>query len=366
MTRYSHFEAEDFAQDEFFIHWVNYAEIATEEIWQNWLEIFPHKLEAVRLARQLVLLSSSVDGQEILSQYETSELKKAILSKIDKIDYKAYTFLGTRKWFYIAASILGIAIALNWLVYNRLDKVGMVMSTKSSNKLIFIQNLDRGSKFVNLPDGSSVLLGTNSSISYSGGFSGTSREVYFSGVGFFEISKNPEKPFYVHAHGIVTKVLGTSFQVNAQPDNNLVSIKVKTGRVAIFKDNESEMKLNLKEKTLDGLVLQPNDQIVFEKNNDTFRKIESIKLQREIYSDLNIATMMFEYEEVPISTIFKDLEMAYQMKIVYDSTLMGDCPVTASITDEPLAKKLDLLTKAIRSQYQIVGNTIIVLGIGCK
>lgn len=360
MTNYIDFEAEDFAQDEFFIEWVNNPDIKANVFWQNWLETFPHKLQDVRMARQLVLFSSGFEEHEKLSPDEASELKNAIFCEINNSENQFPFFLGRTSWLYIAASILGIGIALSWFVTKELDTDRIALTRNSFGQKVLVQNLEQVNKLVILPDGSSVLLGTNSSISYTDSLKGTKREVNFSGNGFFEISKNPEKPFYVHTQGIVTKVLGTSFEINAPSENSNISVKVKTGRVAVFREIEANMHLNLNEKNLTGLVLEPDDLIVFEKGSASFREIENTKLSKEILHDLAIVSMKFEYEEVPISSIFKDLEDAYQMEIVYDSALIVNSRITASIADEPLINKMDLLSKAIRCQYKIVGNKIIV------
>ena len=90
----------------------------------------------------------------------------------------------------------------------------MVEQTNNSNK----------PQIITLSDGSSVLLQPNSKLSYPKIFTGNERKVYLSGEGFFEISKNPKKPFFVYANEIVTKVVGTSFRVKAYSDQPDVEV----------------------------------------------------------------------------------------------------------------------------------------------
>lgn len=61
-----------------------------------------------------------------------------------------------------------------------------------------------------LPDSSVVCLNSGSVLKYDPAFlRKKSREVYLIGEGYFEVQKNPEKPFIVHADDINVKVLGT-------------------------------------------------------------------------------------------------------------------------------------------------------------
>jgi transmembrane sensor len=45
---------------------------------------------------------------------------------------------------------------------------------------------------------------------------------------------------------------------------------------------------------------------------------------------------------------------------VYDKNTFGKCPITASLTDEPLNEKIKLICKAIRADYEMVNREVIV------
>lgn len=77
----------------------------------------------------------------------------------------------------------------------------------------------RGGKFeVTLPDGSKVWLNSSSSIRFPTGFSQHLREVRITGEVFFEVRKDPKRPFHVQFSDETVEVLGTSFNVRAYPD----------------------------------------------------------------------------------------------------------------------------------------------------
>ena len=64
-----------------------------------------------------------------------------------------------------------------------------------------------------LPDGTKVWLNSSSELKYTSAFNGENRDVYISGECYFEVAKNPKKPFIVHANDLQVKVYGTHFNV---------------------------------------------------------------------------------------------------------------------------------------------------------
>lgn len=85
---------------------------------------------------------------------------------------------------------------------------------------------------VKLPDGSMVTLGGKSRVKYPASFAGNKRDIYLNGEAFFEVTKDPNKPFTVYTGNVHTQVLGTSFKVSALPKAP-VEVAVVTGKVRV-------------------------------------------------------------------------------------------------------------------------------------
>src|SRR6218665_25984 len=85
---------------------------------------------------------------------------------------------------------------------------------------------------VSLPDDTEVLLFPKSKLS-APLFSKAERNVRLEGKGFFKVTRNANRPFLVFTEKLVTKVLGTSFTVNATRGAE-ESVEVKTGKVAVY------------------------------------------------------------------------------------------------------------------------------------
>lgn len=370
MKVYTNFEPEDFAQDDYFIRWVNSVEMETETFWQNWLETYPFKRNDVEIARQLVIMSLHLPAPQV-SGPEISAMRASVFERIDsleKTEQKIRPLNNMRRWAW-AAAVAGLLIISGW--YTLLHRTApeniyskQITSAAQQYELIEVVNLNKQTRLVTLPDGSSVILKKGSKLSYPSYFKKDLREIYLTGEAFFEVAKDPERPFYVFANEVVTKVLGTSFTVKAFPEDMQILVSVKTGKVSVFSADGPELSRQFDTKKLVGLVLAPNELAIFEKEKKTFNRQAAVVKPQNLKT-ATVQEMTFEYEEVPVGEIFEQLEKAYQIKIVYDSTVIAKCPVTASLTDEPLPEKLSLICKAVRSTYEIMNGEIVITGKGC-
>ena len=72
-----------------------------------------------------------------------------------------------------------------------------------------------GSYTIVLPDGTSVWLNALSSLTYPTTFSDKNREVTLTGEAYFEVAKNPVKPFVAKVNSMKVTVLGTHFNIDA-------------------------------------------------------------------------------------------------------------------------------------------------------
>ena len=87
---------------------------------------------------------------------------------------------------------------------------------------------------VTLPDGSTVILNTNTRIEIA--FSDTARNVYLTrGEGHFEVRKNPDLPFRVHAGSRVIEAVGTAFAVQHLEEQR-VEVTVTEGSVNLKRE----------------------------------------------------------------------------------------------------------------------------------
>lgn len=115
--------------------------------------------------------------------------------------------------------------------------------TEESNRLKRPQrntiSTPRGGEFkLKLPDGSLVFLNASSSISFPSRFSPDERRVELEGEAYFEVNNKDKRghlqaPFIVHTANQEVQVLGTSFNVQAYPDQQHNYTTLVTGAVKV-------------------------------------------------------------------------------------------------------------------------------------
>jgi len=95
----------------------------------------------------------------------------------------------------------------------------------------------RGSRVVDmtLSDGSRVWLNSGSSVIYPVAFVGNDRKVSITGEAYFEVAKNPSKPFKVTVKDMTVEVLGTHFNINSYSDEASIKTTLLEGAVKVTK-----------------------------------------------------------------------------------------------------------------------------------
>lgn len=363
-------EIEDFITDESFISWVR---TKTDlENWEEWTLENSFRAKLVEEARLWVLAMKVPENNFPHSTIQTA--LEATWNKIEKNEISTNTKKEIKhwnnNWLRSVAAVLVFGLLASWTyshlfiptnstqVYNELiednNDEGLVEQTNNSSK----------AQIITLSDGSSVLLQPKSKLSYPKIFVGNERRVYLSGEGFFEISKNPKKPFLVFANEIVTKVIGTSFRISAFSNELDVQVLVRTGKVKV-QSNKMVSNSNKKEE----FTLLPNEALRFTRKSSTFKKITDItKDETLIHSIRTIEQLSFEFTDIPVSQIFKTIEQAYLVNIVFPKLKLKDCHLTTSLNDQPLPEKLKIICKALgnNTSYEMNGNQIIISSDGCN
>ncbi len=107
---------------------------------------------------------------------------------------------------------------------------GETPSAPKINSLI----VPRGGEFsIVLPDGTRIFLNSESVLEFPDKFTGNIREVTLRGEAYFDVAKNPAKPFIVKTTSFNVKVTGTSFNINSYEDCSYSNIAVESGKVEV-------------------------------------------------------------------------------------------------------------------------------------
>ncbi|MRG48196.1 DUF4974 domain-containing protein [Chitinophaga sp. SYP-B3965] len=196
-----------------------------------------------------------------------------------------------------------------------------------------------------LADSSIVTLGAGSRLSYPERFPGNTREISLEGEAFFEVAKDPKKPFIVHTGTVQTLVLGTSFKINAFK-GQLISVAVATGKVQVERKTTGAALA----------VLLPGDEVAWDPVSD---KAIVNHVQTEDVTGWVKGKLSFV--GVPLSEMAVSLERWYNVKIVIRNRKIRDYRMSIILDGTlPLKQSLEVLKATVKADYQITGNTVII------
>lgn len=241
-----------------------------------------------------------------------------------------------------AAAIL-LLITTGWAAFHHWQRSNTV-----------IVSADGGIKKMILPDSSIVWLKGNSSLSYHANFGKEDRQVELKGEGLFEIKKDVVHPFIVESGQYTTRVLGTSFNIKEQTNNNDFSLLVLTGKVQVVKKNSKDNSA--------PLLVTPEYQFISNNRQSFVNKASSIERAQSV----NGTEYDMNFNRTAFPDILQRVAHKFDVKFTGNYETFEACRITADITDQSLSNSLKLLTMAINAEYEIKDGTIIITGNGCK
>jgi len=368
-NNYAQFSITDFVCDDFFL---NYHLSPTETntfFWNEWLQQNPAKRSDWEQAEQLleaVRLGLSDYARTYLSPEAEAHLLERIQITIALVgDHQTPIVPIWRRTWVLRSAAAACVLLISGIWYFNQSPPSIYQQEVAAIKESVIEKNNEGDKpiAVLLPDGSEVVLTPKSRLAYPINFIGDSRTVYLSGEATFSVVKDFKKPFYVHANEIVTKVLGTKFVVRAFEKDKDVIVSVQSGQVSVYNPIKKGKAVPDNEKTR-GVLLLPNQQAVFERLTEQFKK--SLIPHPNLIEMPVLEAISFEFNETPVIEAFQRIKKAYGIDIVFNTEVLKGCEVTASLNGETLFEKLDVLTQTINGSYEMVDGQIVVTTKGCQ
>ena len=358
---------EDFLFDDSFRKWVFSKEIPLAAYWSAWALQHPENMDLFNLAYH-ILENLYMKNQHISEEEVKREIEKILLKiKEGEPDEftapKARVITGVFKyWKAVAAAVIIITGGLYF--YNSSQKKSpdsyeAFAKKIRSNSQEYINGSD-STLNVTLADGSTVVLYAKTRLVFA--VMADKREAFMDGKAFFEVTKNPAQPFIVYTNKVVTKVLGTSFYVDAYPSHKEVSVVVRTGKVSVYKRADFT-EVASKPYQLEGTLVTPNQKIVFEPQKNMLTRT----LIEQPVAIASSSAASFQFHETPVKKVFEAIQSEYGVHILFDEEVFSNCSLTATFANESFYDKLNIIVKAINASYELVdGNVVISSSKGCK
>jgi transmembrane sensor len=285
-----------------------------------------------------------------------------------------FTYARHGRWLSIAASVL--LVAASAIYYTGWDKkddlAGVSTERKQENILIQTEPGKRLKKV--LPDGTSVWLNGESSVTYNSDFGKYKREIILVGEAFFDVAHNAEVPLTVHAEGVNILVKGTAFNVRSYPESGKVETSLIRGSVELTDQARPDQKIQLKpnEKItidLDNPETDPTlSRVTLERTKEPVLKakahyrIEALKQSSlaNVIPEVSWVNNVLVFDNEPFGDVIDKMEKWYNVDIQINDPELKQRKFSGVFNNEGIVEALQALQLIIPFQFEQNGKTIII------
>lgn len=187
-----------------------------------------------------------------------------------------------------------------------------------------------------LPDGSNVLLNSESKLSYQKYLWWKKRKVNLTGEAFFKVKKG--KRFSVMSNGYETSVLGTSFNVFAR--NNQVKVVCFTGKVKV-----KEV------KTGSEAILTPGLGVI--SSGDKIGQVQKIGANTKGWTSGE-----FYFYDAPLTEVFAEMERQFNIKVHAHG--LEKRRYSGYFSSKDMQQALELVCVPMQLTFRVSGDSVVV------
>lgn len=298
---------------------------------QHWIE---QNEKNRKLYEHLLLLWNTPPNTDVDIKSDAKKAWKKLEKKLTQKQKNKNNYYWTLRIAAAIALLIGI-----FFIYQFIGSKSQSQLSKNQAALISLSNIGSEAKQILLPDSSIVYLNQHSEINYLSNYL-TNRNVKLKGEAYFEIRKDSLHPFTVNCNSNQVKVLGTSFNVKTDKQQNLITT-VFSGRVALYNEKTEKIILNKGEEGIckqDGL-LGKNSAI--DKNTLAWKT----------------GTLIFENDN--LAYICETLSNYYHKTIVADKIKEDQYKLNTTFKKEKLENVLEIISFTLNLNVINQNDTII-------
>lgn len=207
------------------------------------------------------------------------------------------------------------------------------------NTVRYVAN--NGIKSIVLPDSSCVILNKDASIEFNSEFVASARTVNLTGEAFFQVTHKSNSKFVVETQQGKIIVLGTRFSVKALENSSDLEVKVESGKVQVYGQDES-------------LILTTGQKTTLEHG-----KLKCSELLNS--TELNWKSSNIVFKAASLKQIVEQLKTSYSLfdsyQIVASDTITK---VTTSFQNQSLDEVLSELSSHFGKKFTLQNRTLVI------
>ncbi|SFW20335.1 FecR family protein [Sinomicrobium oceani] len=319
-----------------------------DKFWELTTKYFSNEADEAEIHMLSELLEKNEDYQKTFDElalqwnmagnisYAAFDRESAGLKVNTAIAQKENQDKGRKKLWWSAAAVFLCLLGLVPAILFRSDRWTTFTTTENQHLKVL------------LPDSSSVWLNRNALLAYNFDEEGV-RKVRLKGEAYFEVARDSLRPFVIESPHLITRVLGTSFNINTGGTGEQVS--VIEGKVAV------------KNHKGDQVLLRQGDRAEYLQTSGRLQKVKV----HNIHNTIAWKDEIFDFDNIPMGDAMDYLSEAYDVSFEYANESIKKCMITASFEKQSLKTILNIICLSVHCEYRVVPGEkkIVISGEGC-
>lgn len=203
--------------------------------------------------------------------------------------------------------------------------------------------IPRGGEYsITLSDGTVVYMNSESELRYPVKFVENERKVFLSGEAYFDVTSDKDHPFLVELKKSVVKVLGTSFDIRAYEDEDVVMTTLVRGKVAFLSGDKK-------------VILNPGEQGILDQTGE----MEKRGVDTYLYTAWKEGVFAFQQER--LEEIMKIVSRWYNVNVFWENESQKEVTFTGKMRRyDDFSKIVTMLEMTGNTEFEIKGNNIFI------
>lgn len=307
---------------------------------EEWLNDSDENKELFEQYKKVWLFTENAEAPDFNSDKAWLKIKLRMQEDESTSSPKIIPLNKPNRFFSLAA---GLAIVLG------MGSLLFYLNSESNTKTFAAQS---ESIEVYLPDSSRIILEPYSKLIISDeSYNKENRTSSLSGVAYFDVKQNPNKPFIVTSTISQVEALGTSFKISAIPQRSENKVSVITGKVMLTSIGDENNKA----------ILYPGDVGLIKAKSKKTIEVSKQEIE-ELRYQLN-KTIIFE--ETDLSKVTTILSRIFTVKIYLQSTEIEKCLLTATFKEQKLTEILEIISSTFNLDLKQTKYGFELNGNGC-
>ena len=287
--------------------------------------------------KELKDLVPDLDSDRLYQSIRSEIRSKPGIFSLHRTDWVGYAVK-------IAATFLVIATA-SFFTLNYERNLADLQSVEQQP--IVFQTLDEENRNIVLVDGTNISMNSNSRIVIASDYLKGKREITLVGEAYFDVARNPDQPFVIHANQSTVEVLGTAFNVRSNPGQDNVQVAVVEGKVSFQNRSGNSAVEDL------SVTLSKGQYGYLDLNQRTL-------LVDDLAVENYLAWMdgRFVFDGLTLQQVCTQLDRIYDIECSFEKSSISELKLTSTFTNESPEKSFDVIALSLGVEYSVESGRV--------